>query len=129
MKGVFYLFFSTIFIQIPDDSSSHLLAPVRQLSNRKQRSIHGCTFPAHRSQKPLCIEINPFPDNHSFSNVHFGWTPVWPCVFVEEKPTPGQWEEVAVSQPSLSVSVEKAWQRLTPACVIASITSHQLVQN
>lgn len=62
----------------------------------------------HRSQKPLCIETKPFSDNHSFSSVHFGRTPVRPSVFVEGETTSVQWEEAAVSQPSLSVSVGKA---------------------
>lgn len=62
----------------------------------------------HRSQKPLCIETNPFLDNRSFSSIHFGWLPDRPCIFVEEKASSVQWEEAAVSQPSLSVSVGKA---------------------
>lgn len=42
---------SIIFRQIPDESSNHLLAPVRQLSNGKQRSIHDCTI-ATSTQEP-----------------------------------------------------------------------------
>lgn len=100
------LIFSIIFQQIPNESSSHLLAPVRQLSKGKQRSIQDCTVATSTQEPETTLQRNEaLPRQPLF---HFGRTPVRPCVFVEGKTTSVQWEEVAVSQPSLSVSVGKA---------------------
>lgn len=40
-----FIYFLITFLQIPDESASHLLASVKQFSIGKQRSLHHCTIP------------------------------------------------------------------------------------
>lgn len=119
--------FWQLFHQKPDENSSHLLAPLRQLSNGKQRSIQDCSVATwtqepettlHRNEallrQPLFQQRSFWPD--ASPSLRFCWGRDHICTMGGS---------CSVSALFICVS-GKSRRRLTPAsiCVIAIITRH-----
>lgn len=125
--GHVLLIFSIIFHQIPDESSSHLLAPVRQLNNGKQKSIHDCTIATSTQEPETMLHRNePLPRQPLFQQCSF-WLDASPalhfCWGKDYVSTMGG--NSTLSACFICVSGKSQWC-LTPAsiCVIAIITRH-----
>lgn len=74
-----FIYFLITFHRIPDESTSHLLAPVKQFSIGKQRSLHHCTIPTWTEEPETTRHRKqPFSQTNTLSVLfHSGWMPVW----------------------------------------------------